>query len=99
MTQHAMENRRTLHRTKTLGRGDGKAGIPGDRVVYTGLSRSLEGEREEGGGKGGSEEDGSDSKQCWKEKGGEKGRVGGEERQRKGRRRRQMDVTSISQDV
>lgn len=63
------ESCQTLHRTKTLGRGAGKAGIPRDRVVYTELSRSLEGERGGVGGQGGSEEDGSDSKQCRKDRG------------------------------
>lgn len=66
-----MENRRTIHRTKTRGRGAGRVGIPRDMVVYTGLSRSLEGKREGGGG--GSEEDGSDSKQYWRERGGRGG--------------------------
>lgn len=71
-----MKNRWTLHRTKTQGRGAGKTSIPRDMVVYTGLSWSLEEEREkergrEGvGGQGGSEEDRSDSEQCWKEREG-----------------------------
>lgn len=58
------ENRPTLHRTKTQRRRAGKAGIPGERVVYTRLSRGLDAERprdrdggqKEGGGSGGPQE-------------------------------------------
>ncbi|KAK5856397.1 hypothetical protein PBY51_007997 [Eleginops maclovinus] len=67
MTQHALGSDgkpSDAPSHKDSGRGAGKAGIPGYSVVYTGLIRDYGGEREGWEGKGGSDVDGSDSKQC-----------------------------------
>lgn len=66
--------------------------------MYTGLSRSLDGEREGAGGGQGGSEDGSDSKQCWKERGMRKEEL--EEKRDKGRREEgDGGMSRISQDI